>query len=125
MLSDPNPSPTPSPTGKPRRRPAPGVGGNWVWLVILLLLGGMFLASSFNSTNSVEYSDFLRLLDEEKNEKETKYLKKITFVGNDRLLVEVKDKDKLPDKIKAKVSRGKFTVERLRVQDEKSLVDRI
>jgi cell division protease FtsH len=60
--------------------------GSWIWLVVLVLIVGMFLASSIGTPPSVDYSEFVRLVyDKDLN----KYLKKVTFEGLRRVVVEL------------------------------------
>jgi cell division protease FtsH len=111
-------NPTPPPTGKPRRRPSPAVGGNWVWMVILLLLVGMFLVKSMEPGGMLEWSEFYLLLN-------NKNLKKVILIGSERLQGEVAHMDKVPDELKKKLRTSKFTVQRLKVNEDKDLVDRL
>jgi cell division protease FtsH len=76
--------------------------GSWIWLVLLIILVGMFLASSIRSPAQVDFSVFLKLINDPEN---SKYLKKVTFIGNHQLLVELdynrkpKDKEQLPSDV--------------------------
>ena len=92
------PRSSPPPSGKPRpRRPAPpAMPGSWIWLVFLIFIVGMFLYYSIHNPAQVDFSTFLNLIDNPEN---SKYLKKVTFVGNRQLLVEMdfkEDKDLPP-----------------------------
>lgn len=81
------PRSSPPPSNKPRpRRSPPAMPGNWIWLVLLIVLVGMFLASSFTNTRQVDFSDFLRIV---YNDELAKYLKSVTFVGRNRLVAEI------------------------------------
>ncbi|HKI33108.1 MAG TPA: ATP-dependent zinc metalloprotease FtsH [Gemmataceae bacterium] len=84
------PRSSPPPGGKPRRRPAPVMPGSWIWLVLLAIVLGVFLVSSFGSTQQVDWSEFLKLVN---NPDDAKYVKKISFQGPRRLVVEL-DYDK-------------------------------
>src|SRR4051794_38939636 len=117
MPPDPVQNPPPPPTGKPRRRPAPAAGGNWVWMVILLLLAGMFLVHSMGSAGTIEWSEFYYLLDQ-------KNLSKI-YVGTDRISGEVKEVTKIPEELQKKLRSGKFTVQRLPINDDSELSKKI
>src|SRR5262249_25510703 len=76
--------------------------GSWIWLVILAMLVGMLLLTSFGNSGTIAYSDFLKLIKD-------KNLTKITFVGNDRVLGEVKDleAETLPEDVKTKLRNNK------------------
>ncbi len=113
MPSDPIPNQPPPSSGKPRRRPSPGMGGSWVWMVILLLLLGLFFASSLSSSPRIEWSEFYGLLDKGQ-------LKKVRLVGTDSLEGEVDPAalEKLDEKLKKKMPNGKFTVQRIRLNED-------
>jgi len=64
--------------------------GSWIWLVLLAIVLGVFLVSSFGSTQQVDWSEFLKLVN---NPDDAKYVKKISFQGPRRLVVEL-DYDK-------------------------------
>lgn len=116
------PRPTPSPTGKPRRRPSPAMPGNWIWLGILAMFLLVIFFSSLRDTSSMANSDFIRILYDDNLSKD---ISKITFVGTDRIVVELNSTENLPDDIKARL-RGnkKFAVSKLPL-DDKKLSDRI
>jgi cell division protease FtsH len=122
MPSDPNPN-LPPPTGKPRRRPAPG-GVNWIWAWVFL--GGVFLFILYNQINphgAPEYGEFYALITDKEA---SKNIKRVTLQGTDTILVEVADKEKLPEPLKDKVGRsGRFSVKRLAVREDKDLVERL
>src|SRR5436305_11690525 len=110
MPSDPGPNQQPNPN-KSRRRPAPALGGNWIWLVVLVVLALFLMASPLASPRQIPWSDFYYLV---KND----LLKEVVQVG-DRYEAEIKDRNKLPDELKAKVpANGKFSVERLQGNDQ-------
>jgi cell division protease FtsH len=91
--------------------------------VILLLLVSMFLYSSFNPSGSLEWSDFIYLLN---TPEQAKNLKRVVFRGTDELIVEVENVDTLPDEMKKKVGKNKrFTVQRLKVNEDKEVVDKL
>jgi cell division protease FtsH len=83
--------------------------GSWIWLVLLIILVGMFLASSLKSPAQLDYSEFVKLVYDKDN---AKYLKKVTFSGSRRLVVELdynKDGKILPkdvDDLKKKLHDG-------------------
>jgi cell division protease FtsH len=103
------------PSNRPRRRPAPGMGGNFLWIIILALVIVWFSVYSQNSAPTIEWGDFIVLLEQHK-------LKKVV-VGNDRITGELIDSntDKLPESVKKSLEKlhggKKFTVERIRIED--------
>jgi cell division protease FtsH len=118
MPSDPTPNPNSSPSNKPRRRPAPGMGGNFLWIIVLALVVVWFLFNGTNTGGTIEWGDF-RVLLEKGN------LKKVVLLGNDRITGEVEDIAKVPEAIQKKMRNGKFTVQRLHVNDDSDLVKRL
>jgi cell division protease FtsH len=125
MPSDPTPPNNPTPAGKPRRRPAPGLGGNWLLMVIVLLLILLFWwGASVNSTNTLEWGDFITLL----NHKDAaNYMKKVVFVGNTKITGEVDD-SKLPDDLaylKPKLKNKNFSVLKLQTVQDQQLQDKL
>src|SRR5271169_6246792 len=98
------PRPTPPPAGKPRRRSSPAMPGSWIWLVILGTVLLMLLVSSFNDRNSVDYSDFIRLLFDKEA---SKHIMKVTMVGQDQIKVEVDDPEALPQELRERLHNSK------------------
>src|SRR5579884_1941102 len=80
------PRSSPPPSGKPRRRPAPVMPGSWIWLVLLAILLGLFLVPSLSSPQQVDFSEFVKLVN---NPEDTPYVKKVAFQGTRRLAVEL------------------------------------
>ncbi len=86
---------TTPPAGQPRRRQGPVMPSGWLWLLLLGM--GMFMVWMWEvgSSNPVDYSDLLNLV-------EAKQLSKVTFVsGEEKIIGELKDNWKLPDAIKS------------------------
>src|SRR5437764_11139340 len=107
------PRPNPPTSGKPRRRPGPVMPGGWIWLVLLLMMLGIILVSNF-PTSYVGIGDLVRLVNDPE---QAGNIKEITFVGSDRIVTEVFDREKLPEDIKKQVSTvgntgGRFTTRR-------------
>src|SRR5947209_2790819 len=107
MPSDPGSNPSPS--NKPRRRPTPSVGGNWIWLLVLCMLALVLVAPTLSSPRQISYSAFLNLLADDN-------LKSLSQVG-DRYEGEVRNINKLPEKLRANIPGGRFSVERLQGND--------
>ena len=107
----------PQGSGKPpKKRSFSNISGNLGWLVILFLLLVLLFSSSVGNNNTVLYSDFVKLmLDEE----DSKKIRKITFIGVDRISVDVNDHENIKDeRLKQKAgTRGKFTVNRAKLDD--------
>jgi cell division protease FtsH len=77
---------------------------SWIWLVILAtVVGGMILFSNFGGGNTLDYSDFTKLLAENQ-------ISKVTFVGPDRINGEVKEPFREDASKKYRIRGGKFTV---------------
>ena len=77
MPSNPTPNPNTPPPNKPRRRPAPGVGGNFLWIIILALVIVWFMFYGTPTAPTIEWGDFIVLLNKHK-------LKKV-MVGSDHI----------------------------------------
>ncbi len=126
MPSDPTPpTPNPTPAGKPRRRPAPGLGGNWLLMVIVLLLVLLvWWGASINSTNTLEWGDFVALVS---HKDAFNYMRKVVFVGNTKVTGEVEDA-KLPDDLaylKSKLKNKNFSVLKLQTFQDQQLQDQL
>jgi cell division protease FtsH len=72
--------------------------GGWLWVVVLLLLTVVLLITfGWPNYPSIDYSDFKRLVDEDR-------VAKVTFTENsNRLIADLKDVDKLPDELKKQI----------------------
>lgn len=107
----------PQGSGKPpKKRSFSNISGNLGWLVILFLLLVLLFSSSVGNNNTVLYSDFVKLmLDDE----DSKKIRKITFIGVDRISVDINDHESIKDeRLKEKAGpRGKFTVNRAKLDD--------
>jgi cell division protease FtsH len=114
MPSNPTPNPN-TPPNKPRRRPAPGVGGNFLWIIILALVIVWFLFNGTTTAPTIEWGDFIVLLNKHK-------LKKV-MVGTDHITGELKDTgaEDLPEQVRKSLDKlhgsKKFSVERIRIED--------
>jgi cell division protease FtsH len=113
-----NSPPIPPNAGKPRRRPAPGLGGNWLWLILIGLLLLLFINGGWKSSSGVlEYGEYYRMLNDPEASKNIERI----ISETDRVVVEIKDPDKLSDELKKKVSNKKFYVQRLRGGDDQEV----
>jgi cell division protease FtsH len=100
--------------------------GGWIWLVVLGMVVLLALyAQDFTGSRSMDFSDFLALLD--KNA-----VDEVTFVNTDRLNFEVKkdlDKaklEKLPEGLQEKLVKGKkFTTTRPPGDDHGKLAEKL
>src|SRR5262249_44800714 len=127
-LSMPPSRPTPPPptgTGKARRRNGPVMPGSWIWVVMLLFLVGIFALNTVGTTATLSYSDFLRIVD---NEAYSKNLAKVYFLGAEKIVGELRDRDKeklpeesrLPKEIEEKLrTNRKFVTLKPPVEDPK------
>lgn len=107
----------PQGSGKPpKKRSFSNISGNLGWLVILFLLLVLLFSSSVGNNNTVLYSDFVKLMFDEEDSKK---IRKITFIGVDRISVDVNDHESIKDeRLKEKAgTRGKFTVNRAKLDD--------
>src|SRR5437870_1035816 len=101
----PPPRPTPPP-GEPRRRPSPAMSNGWViWVVLIGMAMLMFwVIEAFKTAERIEYSQFWKLLDDNK-------IKKVTFVGKDKITGALKDDAVKDDAVKElKLRGGEFSV---------------
>ncbi len=115
---------SPQGSGKPpKKRSFTNISGNLGWLVILFLLLVLLFSSSVNNTSTVLYSDFVKLMFDETDSKK---IRKITFIGTDRISVDVNEPDTIKDeRLKEKAgAKGKFTVTRAKL-DDPGLVSRM
>src|SRR5262249_16692290 len=106
------PRQSPPPVGKPRRRSGPAMPGSWIWLVILGTVLLMLLLSQFNQSKKIEWSEFVSIVYDTKHDY-AKNLSKVTMVGNDKITVELKNADDVPEEVKKKLNGSKeFWVQR-------------
>jgi cell division protease FtsH len=100
--------------------------GSWIWLVILGAVLLMLLVSNLNNAKKLDWGDFTRIVLDEKPDY-AKDVAKIILVGNDRINVELKSLDDLPEDIKSKLGNAKeFWVARPQGQEfSKRLTDRL
>jgi cell division protease FtsH len=75
--------------------------GSWIWLVILAAVMLMLLVSNLGDRKRVEWSDFWRMATGE--DKYVQNLKKIVFIGKEKIAVEVKRAEDLPPDLQEKL----------------------
>lgn len=110
---------TPPPARTPRRRPGPSVPSGWLWLVILGTVVVMLVLMGVGNVQTIDYSEFKKLLEEGR-------LGRVTLVGADRIVGEIKNEriEDLPAELKRKLRGGnKFAVERPKNDQGKVLDD--
>ncbi|HET6575978.1 MAG TPA: ATP-dependent zinc metalloprotease FtsH [Fimbriiglobus sp.] len=94
------PTPTDRPTAPPPRRSSPLIPGGWLMLGLLLLVAVILLM--LDTTRSINYTEFQRVV-------EAGQLKKLTLIGKDKGIGEVRNPES--EAVKGlKLSGGKFTV---------------
>jgi cell division protease FtsH len=84
--------------------------GGWLWVVVLLLLGVvLFITFGFQSASSIDYSDFIKLVEDDKNQPVAKV---IFSEGSTSLTAEFdpSKEDKLPKEIKDKIRNHRVEV---------------
>ncbi|MSR32743.1 MAG: ATP-dependent zinc metalloprotease FtsH [Gemmataceae bacterium] len=117
-MSSPSPNGS-SPQGQgknPRKKPFSGMGGNLAWLIILSLLLLLLFNTNTGSSSTVLYSDLVKLVFDPED---GKLISKVTFIGMERISVEVSEPGKIQDEaLKKKIgSKGKFSVNRAKLDD--------
>src|SRR6516225_9765762 len=104
----PSPREQPRPDRKSRRQDT--MPGGWLWVVVLLLLGVvLFITFGFQSASSIDYSDFIKLVEDDKNQPVAKV---IFSEGSTSLTAEFdpSKEDKLPKEIKDKIRNHRVEV---------------
>src|SRR6201999_4231553 len=99
------PSPREQQNPNRSRRRTEGMPGGWLWMVILLLMAVvLYITFGFTSYGSIPYSDFRKLVID-------RNVAKVTLrEGSNTMLVEVVDKEKLPEAIKKQVRGDRVEV---------------
>jgi cell division protease FtsH len=96
--------------------------GGWIWVVILAMVVGMLLINSMSAGSSMQWDEFWRLIT---NPKYSEHLRKLTFVGDDRIEGEVDDQKQLPDDLQNHIHANRFRVKRLPLKDEREFEEAI
>src|SRR5262245_35675112 len=108
----PAPREQPNPPNRSRRRQDVMPGG-WLWLVLLILLVLVLLMTfGFGSATVISYSQFMELAKEGSSEKskENTIIKKVVFIGSDRIEGELQEGFKPTDlKLQQLARTLKFT----------------
>ncbi len=107
-----SPQPQPGPSTNTKKT-SPLLPGGWIALVVLTVLAVLYFISG--QAREITYSEFTSLL--EKGE-----VKKVMFVGNDRVEGEVRDPNSDNAKTKLKLTGGKFVVNMLHTNDQPALI---
>jgi len=108
--------PTPPPAGPKGKRPGPVMPNSWIWLVLLAtLVVALMVFQPLGGGNSLDYSDFLNLVNDGK-------VKKVTIVGKNVVVGEVKDPKDVPDDIGKKLRNGKFSTRIPETNNQAALV---
>src|SRR5262249_8607011 len=95
------PPSTPPSSPRPRRRPPPPLPVSWIWTALLIMSLASVVLFVFHNPGAIDYGDFLRLVDQPDL---SKHLKKVIFIGTERINGEVDDAEALPKEIKDKLS---------------------
>jgi cell division protease FtsH len=93
----------------------------WVWLIILgMAVFMLWMMGELTNSNTIDYSDFLKLAEADK-------LSKVTFVGTDRIVGEVKNQEdpSLPEQVKKHLHNKRFTTLKPDKLDPQKLVDKL
>jgi cell division protease FtsH len=91
--------------------------------IVLLLLAFIIIYSMSRPTPQLTWSDFWGILS---NDKLNTNLKKVVFQGKERIQFDVKDPEDLPAAIQEKYKKNNsFSVQRVQMQDDKELIDRL
>ncbi|MSQ96187.1 MAG: ATP-dependent zinc metalloprotease FtsH [Gemmataceae bacterium] len=99
------PSPRDQPTPPRSRRRQDAMPGGWLWIVVLLLLAVViYITFGISNYGSLDYSDFVRLVKDDK-------IVKVTFTENSSsLIAEVKEDAELPPELKKSGKNNRFEV---------------
>src|SRR5262245_58947571 len=112
--------PNPRPNNDGRHRQVQLLPGSLIlMLMFAALIVGMYVYP-LTTAKSIEYSDFLKLV-------ERRQIKKLVFVGKERALGEVKDQGEPPDELvkKLALSGNKFSVSLPQDNDSRTMADEI
>ncbi len=149
------PPPAPSGNSQPpaRRRPGPAFPTGWVWLLLLALLAVVLFWHLNDGGASINYSDFMNLVDadikraediQKKVEadkeipaaekdakahekiKEQRILKKVTFVGSEGLRGELEKLDAVPEEMRDRFQgHTRFTMQWQVKQEDSELLKKL
>jgi cell division protease FtsH len=111
------PRPSAPPPGPKSRRPGPVMPNSWILLVMLATgVVGMVVFSGFGSGNVIDYSDFLKLVQEKK-------VSKLAIHGKNLVVGEIRKENVDDPQVKElKISRGKFAAKLPETNDQARLV---
>src|SRR5262249_21086747 len=104
----PSPREQPNPPSRNRRRPETPAPGSWLWLVLLLMLVLVLLFTvGMSSGTSVMYSQFLAVAKDGKAPGKNTNIKKVIFVGPERIEGEFLEDAKLPEDLAKQMRSGR------------------
>jgi cell division protease FtsH len=112
----PSPREQPNPPSRNRRRQEAPAPGSWLWLVLLLMLVLVLLFTiGMGSGTSIMYSQFREIvtsgMTKEAGGVTNRNVKKVVFVGNERIEGEFKEKAQLPEDLEKQLrSSRRFSV---------------
>src|SRR5262245_19595581 len=112
MASRPN-----RPSNPNRRRPGPYLPGSLILMLVAVALVVAQFLNPLNTPRTIEFSDFLKNVD-------AKNIKKVTFVGKDRVIGEVKDAQAAAAK-DLQVTNGRFSVSLPPDSSRSPLIDKL
>ncbi|MBL8793903.1 MAG: ATP-dependent zinc metalloprotease FtsH [Planctomycetia bacterium] len=109
--------PSAPPPGPKNRRPGPVMPNSWILLVMLATgVVGMVVFSGFGSGHVIDYSDFLKLVQQ-------KHVGKVTIHGKNLVVGEIRKENVDDPQVKElKISRGKFASKLPETNDQARLV---
>jgi cell division protease FtsH len=90
--------------------------GGWIWLVVLAAVVVLLVLDFGGNSTTIDYSEFKSLL---KNGN----VSKISFVGADRILGELKEGTTVPEELQKKLKGSKFNCLRPPIEDKDLLPD--
>jgi cell division protease FtsH len=97
-------------------------------VLLIIILGWWLVYNSGGPAGSIEWGEFYTLLT--KDEEAAKAglpltLKRVIFYGSDRIAGEVNSVAQLPEELRSKVRNGRFVVQRLHINEDHGLAQRV
>jgi cell division protease FtsH len=127
----PSPREQPTPPSRNRRRPETPAPGSWLWLVLLLMLVLVLLFTvGIGSSTNLMFSEVVRIAEQGRNptgknkdgqvEGENKNIKRVVFVGTDRIEGEFTENANLSENVKNQLRGSRRFSAELTESDVKS-----